>query len=203
MSQTQEKKYHHGDLKNALLRAGLEIIERDGIAALSLRALAANVGVSHTAPKNHFGSMKGLVTAIGTEGFRLFAAEMRAGLTGASSRGDRLKAAIQGYVRFATAHPELFKIMFSPDYCDMKDDTLREAAGDSYGVLREISEGLLWDKGDAPDGQWRTEIMLWSLVHGYATLLLADQFGDGSRTPPDILAVMPDFGYADGGAGRS
>ena len=61
------KGYHHGNLKTALVEAGLEIIEAEGLAGLSLRAIAAKVGVSHTAPKNHFGSLRGLLTAIGTQ----------------------------------------------------------------------------------------------------------------------------------------
>ncbi|MEM8570064.1 MAG: TetR/AcrR family transcriptional regulator [Pseudomonadota bacterium] len=199
MSQTETKRYHHGDLRNALLRAGMEIIERDGLARLSLRALAAAVGVSHTAPKNHFGSMKGLVTAIGAQGFRKFAAEMRNGLTQASTRKERLHAATLGYVRFAQGHPELFKIMFSPDHCDREDTAFKDAAQESYRVLIEISEGLAWDKSEAPNAQKRTEIMLWSFVHGYATLLNAGRIDDRAdgAPPPGILDIMPDFGYLD------
>ena len=62
---TSKKKYHHGNLKPALVTAGMEILEEDGLRALTLRAIAARVGVSHTAPKNHFGSLRGLLTAIG------------------------------------------------------------------------------------------------------------------------------------------
>ncbi|GAA0785767.1 hypothetical protein GCM10009077_39050 [Roseibium denhamense] len=179
------------------MEAGLGIIETDGVSGLSLRALAAKVGVSHTAPKNHFGSMKGLMTAIGAEGFRRFAAEMRAGLSTASSRMDKLRAAAEGYVRFAQAHPELFRIMFSPEYCDFKSEDVQSAAQDSYSVLVDISKGLDWDKADTPDAQWRTEIMLWSLVHGYATLLNSGQIDDdASGMPvPSIWEVFPEYSY--------
>ena len=196
MTAEEKRKYHHGNLRQALVQAGMEIIETDGLDALSLRSLATKVGVSHTASRNHFGSMKGLITAIGTEGFRIFAREMRAGLDAASTREATLTAAMEGYVRFATAHPELFRIMFSPDYCDYKDDALLEAARGSYGVLREISVGLEWDKAEAANGQWRTEMMLWSFVHGYATLQNAGQFFDEhGNVPPTITDVMPTFGY--------
>ena len=117
--------------------------------------------------------------------------------TGASTRDERFRAAMLGYVRFARSHPELFKIMFSPDYSDHKDGAMLEAAQDSYGVLAEIADGLDWDKADSPDAQWRTEIMLWSLVHGYATLMNTGQIRDreGGAPPPGILEVVPDFGY--------
>lgn len=197
MTDNKKKKYHHGDLKKALVEAGLEIVEEKGLAGLSLRALAAKTGVSHTAPKNHFGSKKGLMTEIAAEGFRRFASEMRSGLDGASSRPDRLKAAMEGYVRFAKAHPELFRMMFSPEHCDFKDEAVQVTARDSYDVLRGISEGLDWDKADASDGQWRTEIMLWSFAHGYATLLISGQLADGTggSPTPGISDVVPAFGY--------
>lgn len=191
------KKYHHGDLKNALVEAGLEILEESGLPGLSLRAIATRVGVSHTAPKNHFGSLRGLMTAIGTEGFRRHAAFMREGLTEAATRADRLDAAMSGYVRFAETHPHLFELMFSPLYCDLRDETLGAAARDSYAVLSEISEGLDWPGAEGPDRQRRTEMMLWSLVHGYAQLAKAGQFvgGDDGRPAHSILSVMPRFGY--------
>lgn len=194
----KEKNYHHGDLRNALLKAGMEMIETEGLAHLSLRSLAAKVGVSHTAPKNHFGSMRGLMTAIGAEGFRIFTAEMRAGLTSASDRDEKLQAALQGYVSYAKTHPELFRMMFSPEYCDFKDDEIQTAARESYRVLEEISADLDWDKADASDAQWRTEIMLWSLVHGYATLLITGQISNQEGRPaPSILEIAPAFGYRD------
>jgi AcrR family transcriptional regulator len=193
-----KKKYHHGDLKAALVAAGIEILENEGLSGLSLRAIAARVGVSHTAPKNHFGSLKGLLTAIGTEGFRRHATSMRKGLSKASSREERLHAALRGYASFAQSHPALFQMMFSPLYCDFKDETLLAEARQSYAVLEEISTDLEWDKGAEPRGQLRTEMMLWSMAHGYAMLRISDQFRDtfdGGQEIP-IEDVMPAFRYS-------
>lgn len=179
------------------MEAGLEILEGEGLPVLSLRAIAARAGVSHTAPRNHFGSLKGLLTAIAAEGFRRHAAFMREGLTEASPGPERLRAAMEGYVRFARAHPALFELMFSPLYCDLEDPALGEAAGESYAVLADISTGLDWDKADAPGAQRRTEMMLWSLVHGYAKLALAGQFVETAPGEPayGIAEITPDFGY--------
>lgn len=189
--------YHHGDLRNALVRAGMEILEEDGLPGLSLRAITARAGVSHTAPKNHFGSLKGLLTAIGTEGFRLHAAAMRDGVSDTSPGPDRLRAAMDGYVAFAEGHPALFTMMFSTEYCDFADPDLQAQARQSYAVLEQIATGLDWDKADAEAGQLRTEMMLWSFVHGYATLRLAGQFrdGDDGLPPLPVGAVIPAFGY--------
>jgi len=194
----EEKPYHHGDLKHALIEAGLVILETQGLAALSLRACAARVGVSHAAPKNHFGSLKGLITAIAAEGFARHAAFMREGLTEGAPAKDRLHAAMRGYARFAASHPHLFELMFSPNYPDFSDETLRRNAGSSYAVLTDISTGLDWDKADAEGGQTRTEMMLWSLVHGYALLALSGQFAPTGATGAacySIDEIMPDFTY--------
>lgn len=191
------KGYHHGNLKTALVEAGLEIIEAEGLAGLSLRAIAAKVGVSHTAPKNHFGSLRGLLTAIGTEGFRLHAAAMREGVAEASGRKARLEAAMRGYVRFAETHPHLFQLMFSPQSCDFADTDLIAQGRESYAVLADISTGLNWDKALPPDGQQRTEMMLWSMVHGYAMLRINGNFVPrmGGTPPWDIEDILPDFNY--------
>lgn len=191
------KKYHHGDLKSALVAAGIEILETEGLPGLSLRAIAARVGVSHTAPKNHFGSLKGLLTAIGAEGFRRHAIAMRKGVSDTSPGPDRLKAAAEGYVAFAEAHPALFEMMFSPMYCDFADEALIAEARKSYAVLTDIATGLDWDKAGLPDGQLRTEMMLWSMVHGYAVLRSAGQFrtGEAKDDVYSITEVMPAFRY--------
>ena len=116
------------------MAAGLEILETEGLPGLSLRAIAARVGVSHTAPKNHFGSLKGLLTAIGAEGFRRHADFMRDGIEAAADREGELLAAMRGYVRFAEANPALFALMFSPLYCDHSDPTLAAEGSRSYGA---------------------------------------------------------------------
>jgi len=189
MNQDTKKPYHHGALKQALIAAGIEILDAHGLEHLSLRAIAAHVGVSHTAPKNHFGSLRGLLTAIAATGFRRHADFMRAGLSGDDPK-SRQKAAMQGYVRFAMMHPHLFRLMFSPSLCSFDDPELSAAAGDSYGVLRGIAAGLDWDKSTAPKADLHAEMMLWSIVHGYATLALS-----GMAPPMDIGDIMPDFGY--------
>jgi AcrR family transcriptional regulator len=197
MLKKNDKKYHHGDLKAALIAAGLVEIEQKGLADLSLRSIAARVGVSHTAPKNHFDGLRGLLTAIATVGFERHAAEMRRDVEDQPPGKARLAAACDGYVRFALDHPELFKLMFSSTLCDAEDPTLKKASWASYEVLREVAHGLDWDKADAPGSPWRTELMLWNMVHGYATLLIEKQIprnADGTL-PFSMTELMPDFGY--------
>ena len=192
MNDDPKKPYHHGALKQALIAAGVEILDAQGLEHLSLRAIAAHVGVSHTAPKNHFGSLRGLLTAIAAKGFWLHADFMRAGLSGDDPK-SRQRAAMQGYVRFAVTHPHLFRLMFSPSLCSFDDPDLSAAAEASYDILRGIAAGLDWDKSSAANADLRAEMMLWSIVHGYATLTLS-----GLAPSLDIADIMPDFGYLTG-----
>lgn len=196
-----DRNYHHGDLRNALITHGLLLLEKEGQTGLSLRAIAARAGVSHAAPKNHFGHLRGLLTAMAAEGFRRHVFFMREGLPSRAGRKARLHAAMRGYVRFAQAHPHLFSLMFSSQLCDFDDGELQTAAAESYAVLREIAAGLDWDKAGKPHVALRAETMLWSLVHGYAQLSIAGMFAGGpdGQMPPalDIVDVMPAFGYRD------
>lgn len=198
MGTKSKRSYHHGDLRRVLIGEGLALLESQGLAGLSLRAIAARAGVSHAAPKNHFGNLRGLLTAMAAEGFRRHAAAMRAGLPRRAGRTARLMAALRGYVRFAEAHPHLFGLMFSGADIDFHDPELGPAAADSYAVLREIAAGLDWDQADAPDAALRAEMLLWSLVHGYAQLSIAGLFAeDGATGAPKlpIDAIVPRFGY--------
>ena len=191
------KKYHHGDLKSALLDAGLAEIEEKGVESASLRSIAARAGVSHTAPNNHFDGLRGLLTAIATKGYRRHAQEMRRGVEDQPPGKARLYAAGNGYLRFALENPELFKLMFSSALCDVADPDYKDAMAESYDVLRGIARRLDWDKADAPGAPHRTEWMLWSMVHGYAMLLIEGQIPKGPDGAPifDMEGLLPDFGY--------
>lgn len=197
MPTDRRKPYHHGDLKPALVEAGLAELEEKGLAALSLRSIAARVGVSHTAPQNHFDGLRGLLTAMAAEGFRRHSQAMRHGVEGHPLGEVRLKAACNGYVKFALDNPELFRLMFSSTLCDADNPELKRAARGSYDVLRTVAHGLDWDKATAPGDPWRTEWMLWSMVHGYAMLLIERQIRRNDDGTPifDMAGLMPDFGY--------
>src|SRR5712671_6417935 len=80
--------YHHGALHDALLKAAERVLERDGLAGLTLRAVAREAGVSHAAPTHHFGDLTGLVSELAAIGFRQFNVAMgEAGTTGGTQKG--------------------------------------------------------------------------------------------------------------------
>src|SRR5260370_250368 len=97
--------YHHGALRDALLLAAERVLEREGLAGLTLRAVAREAGVSHAAPTHHFGDLTGLVSELAAIGFRQFNAAMAAAITPDKLPMERAMARAKAYVAYAQAHP--------------------------------------------------------------------------------------------------
>lgn len=185
-----KKPYHHGNLKQALVTAGMAILEDEGIEGLSLRNCAARVGVSHTAPKNHFGNMTGLLTAVAASGYRILTANMRRGLDGQSTAEQRREAALRGYVDFAVENPHLFELMFSRSRINRDDPDLKEPVMACFEILREgARDRRHWD--DGANAEARAQIMYWSLVHGYAHLAVSGRLNKESMKALDIMQIVP------------
>jgi AcrR family transcriptional regulator len=192
-------RYHHGDLRAALVQSGLEILETEGLPALSLRGVAARAGVSHAAPAHHFKNLQSLLSALATVGFERFAAAMLAERSGApASPAAQLRAASRGYIAFAKANPALFRLMFSGTALDWTSPGLIAAADAAFKHLAEISAPAahMWGaKGAAGAAQFQT--LIWSTIHGYAHLLLdcpdalPNHDGPGCGTP--VSAGAPDI----------
>ncbi|MFS4583598.1 TetR/AcrR family transcriptional regulator [Phaeobacter sp. C3_T13_0] len=159
--------HHHGNLRPALIAAGIEILETDGVSGLSLRKIAATVGVSHAAPAHHFKGKTGLLVAIATEGFRVFCTlmEQRRDSAGTAPR-EQLLGLCQGYLEFAETHEGLFGLIFSTEIKGHADEDLRLASKRAFQLLEDVC--ALFES--ASNHAQSNEIMIWSLVHGYATL---------------------------------
>src|SRR4029077_14544308 len=115
---TKRAPYHDGSLREAMLRAAERILERDGIGGLTLRAAAREAGVSHAAPKNHFGDVIGLLSDLAAVGFVRFRAAMEAHIRKSDPAPAQLEAIGRGYITFARAHPDLFLLMFRSERLD-------------------------------------------------------------------------------------
>src|SRR5438876_6427866 len=127
--------YHHGSLREALLQAAERILERDGIQGLTLRAAAREAGVSHAAPKNHFGDLSGLLSELAAVGFERFVAMMQVNVRDGDPPAHRMAAIGRGYVTFARTYPGLFLLMFRGERLDMSRPALRAAVDTSGRVL--------------------------------------------------------------------
>lgn len=120
--------YHHGNLRAEFLAAAAEAVARDGVAALNLRQVARQLGVTHAAPRHHFGDRRGLLTALATEGYRLLAERLRAA-------GDDFLEAGVAYVRFSLDKPGHFAVMYRPDLVDPDDTDLQAARSETGSAL--------------------------------------------------------------------
>lgn len=156
-----------GNLREALIEAGIALLLEGGRSSLTLRRAAARAGVSHAAPAHHFAGLPGLLTAIAARAFERFSAMMTAGRKAAGPRPfDQVLGVCQGYLKFAARHEALFQIMFTTVEVDRCDPEMEAAAAQAYGILREVC--LPFAKGKTPDQV--LEHAVWSMVHGYALL---------------------------------
>ncbi len=179
--------YHHGALHGALLEAAERVLERDGLAGLTLRAVAREAGVSHAAPTHHFGDLTGLVSELAAIGFRQFNAAMSIAGEAGTLPGEKAKARARAYVAYARAHPGMYGLMFRTERLDMKRPSLHAAANASFAGLagaigasrhEQISEEALSLEQAAAIAR------AWSLVHGFTMLLLDGRLSDILRRVP-------------------
>jgi AcrR family transcriptional regulator len=167
------KPYHHGDLRPAALKAAERIREKNGVDALTLRAVARAVGVSHTAPKNHFDDLTGLLSELAAVGYRRFGESLGSAMEAAGNDPrDRMKAMGMAYVGFAQDHPGLFQLMFRSERLDPKRPSLREAIDGTREALRTAAAARAPGKPVSPREAAAQAVAMWSLVHGFAMLLL-------------------------------
>jgi AcrR family transcriptional regulator len=159
-----QRSYHHGDLRAQLLARAAALVARDGAEAFSLRAVAAELGVSHTAPRHHFGDRQGVFTALATQGYGLLGEALE---TAAPLGFQEVGAA---YVLFAVSHPGHFAVMHAPDLVHPHDPDLRAAASRAN---RQLLDGVA---AYAPGSREQVAVKAaaaWALVHGLATLALS------------------------------
>ncbi|QKW12098.1 TetR/AcrR family transcriptional regulator [Verrucosispora sp. NA02020] len=188
---TGTRGYHHGDLPRALLAAAEEAIRESGPAALSLRDLARRAGVSHAAPAHHFGDRAGLFTALAVQGFDLLAEALE------STGGELLDLGV-AYVDFAVRHRAHFEVMFHPDLYRSDAAEVRAARNRAGAALHAGVTALPAASTDAGDGRGDGRggvhgplgdaLAAWSIVHGFATLWLADALPPGVGDDPREVA---------------
>jgi len=181
------KAYHHGELRESLLEAAEALLEQDGPAGLSLRKVGRQLGVTPGAPYRHFEDKDALLAALATEGFRKLRAAMLATQEGAAGGQERLRRAGVGYLQFASAHPELFRLMFGwmpardvPELCDAGD----AAFAALEGILKGCDEEGLLSRSVNEAG-----LLVWSAVHGAAFLTIDDRL-KLSEPAPDAECVL-------------
>jgi len=158
--------YHHGDLREALLKAAEKIIRQEGLDALTLRAAARAAGVSHAAPAHHFKDLAGLLTELAIVGFKRLREYMER-----AAREPSYKPwfVARAYVLFAIENSELFLLMFRSQILDPKNSTLQQERIETFSHLSQASdiklENLTLEQLGAMTAGW-------SIAHGFAMLYI-------------------------------
>lgn len=165
-------RYHHGDLREALVATALRIVADEGVEAVTLRELARRLGVSHAAPGHHFPDRASLLAALAGEGFVQLGRALAAASSAAPrGRGARLLSAGRAYLAFALDHPGSFRVMFGPHVAALPraPAPVARAAEAGYEILERSVEELVGagDPRVAP-----LTFAVWALLHGACTLFL-------------------------------
>ena len=184
--------YHHGDLRAVLLSRARMAVDTEGEAGLSLRGLAATIGVSPNAPYRHFPSKEALLAALSAQGFaeltdRFSACRDEAG-------PDRLIGYLNAYLGFARENPGLYRLMFGRSLAPLScDPALGEQAQACFRSLMSLIAAV-WDLEPTDERVPRGAAQVWSLCHGAALLDIDQATGflpqDQRPTASDLAATI-------------
>jgi AcrR family transcriptional regulator len=169
---SERRSYHHGNLREALIRAALELIAAKGPAGFTFAEAARSAGVSPAAPYRHFRDRDALMADVAARGFELFEAALsRAWKDGKPDPMTAFEQVGRAYLAFARAEPAYYSAMFEAGLPMDLDPALREAGDRAFAVLRKASETLC---GLLPPGSRPPALMMalhvWALSHGIASL---------------------------------
>jgi AcrR family transcriptional regulator len=170
----KKRAYHHGDLARALVTAALDLIAKRGPEALTLREVAAAVGVTHGAAYRHFADKEALLAAVAEEGYRGLAQKLASAASSAvTDPPARVRALGAAYVEFAMARPAHYRVMWGPRVNeDGRFPSLEAAISEGFALV--IAE---FERGQAA-GAFRDDpprdlaISFWVAAHGYVELVL-------------------------------
>jgi AcrR family transcriptional regulator len=177
-------RYHHGDLRRALLQAAVRTIGDHGIDALTLRGVGSALGVSRTALYRHFRDKAALLAAMGAEGFRTLRAELNESWE-RGGRGQRgFKAMGVAYVQFAVAHPSHYRVMFGEHHAmfgaDIFGAEYPDLAQESTGAFQVLVDGIVELQGRhlaRRDDPRQMAMFVWATTHGVAMLAIDGRLG--------------------------
>lgn len=176
---TMARRYHHGDLKAALIASAMDLLDAGGPDAVTVRAAAREAGVAHSAPINHFRDRASLLTAVAN----LVFAELIAAIDEAFDAGrapiEKLRAFGPAVTAFALAHPNRYRLLWRRDSLDPSDRFI----DDGVSAMCERLKALLLAAGTTSDRDVDSEVIAtWSMTHGYVALRLDGNLVAGADT---------------------
>lgn len=166
--------YHHGNLRQALIDAGLKLINQNGEESLSLRKVAAECNVSHAAPYAHFKDKEELIDAIKNNVTDRFMKELESSIAGKTTADEAIIAMGRTYVTFFHKHPDYYIFLFGKQNITAHLKMNREYKDDypPFLLLRRMYLKHLEENGleKTIDEQEIDIIKIWSIVHGMASI---------------------------------
>lgn len=166
--------YHHGNLRQALIDAGIKLINENGEENLSLRKVAAECGVSHAAPYAHFSGKDELIAAIKDTVTDRFMEELESAIDGTSSADEGLIAMGRAYIVFFANNPDYFVFLFGKQQINAHMKMNKEYKNDypPFLLLRRMYKKHLEENGLEKDEEEQEIdlIKIWSIVHGMASI---------------------------------
>jgi AcrR family transcriptional regulator len=185
------ERYHHGNLREALIEAALRLIAERGPAGFAFVELARAAGVSPAAPYRHFRDRGALLAEIARRGFVRFTADLERALgSGGADPVAALEACGRAYLAFARREPAAYAVMFDPALPLDDDPGLRQASDAAFAVLRRAAEAVCAIAPRPRPPALMVALHFWALAHGIATLFIGQ--GEGARrrlpmSPEDLL----------------
>ncbi|MFJ9930847.1 MULTISPECIES: TetR/AcrR family transcriptional regulator [Streptomyces] len=167
----ESRPYHHGDLRAALLRSAERTLREEGAGALSLRALARDVGVSHAAPGRHFKDKQALLDALALEGYERLERALAEAADAGPGLDERMTASARAYLGFAVAHPALLELMFARKHHPDGSAPLAAAVDRTFGSLTRMFADAQ-ERGEIVEGDpERIALTAAAGLHGLAALI--------------------------------
>jgi AcrR family transcriptional regulator len=170
-------RYHHGDLRRALLQAAVRTIGSHGVDGLTLRGVGGTLGVSRTALYRHFTDKAALLAAVAAEGFRMLREELRRAWEDEGRGRHGFEAMGAAYVRFAVAHPSHYRVMFGADISSAGHSELAEEGPGAFQVLVDALIELQEQEMARRDDAKQMALFVWAAVHGVAMLAIDGRLG--------------------------
>jgi AcrR family transcriptional regulator len=172
-------RYHHGELRTALIDTAIDLIAEQGVRGFSMAAASRRLGVTAAAPYNHFTDRDELLVAVAVRACEVFATTLVVVTSQATTPTDQLAAAARAYVEFAALRRPLFEVLFSAGLDKDRHPDLQRAAQPIADVFLDPARLLHGGQDDAAHDLART---VFTTAHGHATLLLDGAFGPSTDT---------------------
>jgi len=195
---TLKRGYHHGDLSASVLQSAAQLLEKEGLEGLTMRALARRAKVSHNAPYRHFPDRESLLAALAADGYAMLGKAQREAAAAGGLRGMG-----EAYVCFALEHPQRFRLMFGGVVQISRHPVLREVATKTFEGLSDALASRVPGARNVRETR-DASIAAWAMVHGLAQLLLEDRLApaayDGRTREQFVQEVLATIRFAAGAA---